>query len=73
MECKLCRREVRAKDGSLCDYHQDARNSLRRAYEAWNIAYSGISWREYLNKVKALEDTGAWIKDVISLEDENAD
>jgi hypothetical protein len=44
-------------------------DALKRGYELWNEAYSGISWRDYLNRVKTLEDTGGWIKDVISLEE----
>jgi len=68
MKCKLCRREAKAR-GELCRYHSDARDALKRAHEAWEQAYSGMSWRDYLNRVKALDETGQWIKEVITLEE----
>jgi hypothetical protein len=68
MQCKLCRREAE-KEGYLCRYHSAARDELKRAHGAWQEAYSGVSWREYLNRVKALDETGQWIKEVISLEE----
>ena len=68
MQCKLCRREVKT-DGELCRYHSAAGDALKRAHEGWEQAYSGLSWREYLNRVKALDETGQWIKEVITLEE----
>jgi len=68
MPCILCQREVEKGD-TLCRYHSAAREALKRGYEAWNAAHSGLSWREYLNRVKALDETGQWIKEVISLEE----
>jgi hypothetical protein len=44
-------------------------DNLKRGYKAWNEAYSEITWREYLNRVKTLGDTGQWIKEVIKLEE----
>jgi hypothetical protein len=68
MQCKLCKREpVKASD--LCLYHSEARDALKRAHAAWEEAYSGMPWRDYLNRVKALDETGQWIKDVITLEE----
>jgi len=69
MRCRLCEREVRSEDETLCKYHRLARDNLKECYNAWNDAYSGITWAEYLNRVKTLEDTGQWIRDVISLEE----
>jgi hypothetical protein len=74
MRCKLCRRWA-AEDGGgggsgLCRYHSAARDALKRAYEAWREAYSGLSWRDYLNRVKALEQTGQWTREVVALEEE---
>jgi len=69
MQCKLCERKVRVGGKSLCGYHQGAVDNLKRGYKAWNEAYSGISWREYLNRVKTLGDTGQWTKEVIALEE----
>jgi DNA topoisomerase I len=67
MQCKLCKRE--AKEGQLCKYHGEAKVALRRSYLRWTEAYSGISWKEYLNRVKTIEGTGQWVKDVITLEE----
>jgi hypothetical protein len=68
MQCKLCARKAEGA-GELCRYHSAARDALKRGYGAWKEAYSGISWRDYLNKVKALDETGQWIKDVVTLEE----
>lgn len=68
MQCKLCKRETE-KDGDLCRYHSEARDALKRAYRNWEEAYSGITWREFLNRVKALDETGQWINEVIGLEE----
>ena len=68
MQCKLCRRGAE-KDGELCRYHSEARDALKRAYGSWEEAYSGISWRDFLNRVKAHDETGQWIKEVIGLEE----
>jgi DNA topoisomerase I len=68
MQCKLCRREAE-RDDELCRYHSAARAELKKSYQVWKQAYSGVSWREYLNRVKTLDDTGQWIKEVITLEE----
>jgi DNA topoisomerase I len=73
MRCKLCARKVKAESGSLCDYHLEAMETLKRGHGEWNEAYSGISWREYLNRVKTLAETGQWIKEVIALEEGSSD
>lgn len=70
MRCKACKRDAEAGSG-LCRYHSEARDALKSGFARWQEAYSGISWREYLNKVKALDETGRWIKEVISLEETN--
>lgn len=68
MKCRACGKEAEA-DGDLCRRHSEARDALKRAYPKWQEAYSGMSWNEYLNRVKALGETGQWIKEVISLEE----
>lgn len=72
VQCRLCKRRIEAVGGAeqLCRYHLEATVELRKGYEVWKSAYSDISWRDYLKRTKALEDTGQWIKDVISLEEE---
>jgi hypothetical protein len=73
MQCKLCRRETEEEEGGgLCRYHSTARDALKRGYEAWKEAYPGLAWRDYLNRVKALESTGQWIKEVVTLEETSA-
>ena len=68
MQCDLCKRKVVDKSG-LCKYHSSAKDALYRGYVYWRDAYSVLSWKDYLNKVKALEETGAWVKDVIAMEE----
>ncbi len=70
MKCKLCARMSREGE-SLCRYHSEALVALKRGYERWNEAYSGLSWIGYLNRVKTAHDTGQWVKDVITLEQSN--
>lgn len=65
MECRLCRRRVE-RDG-LCRYHLDARDELKKGYERWTDAYSSMSWKEYLDRMKRLNVTGQWVKEVIDL------
>jgi hypothetical protein len=74
MQCKLCRRETEkgGGGGELCRYHSAARDALKRGYESWKEAYPGLAWRDYLNRVKALESTGQWIKEVVTLEETSA-
>jgi hypothetical protein len=50
-------------------YHSDANVALKKDYARWTKAYSGMSWKEYLNRVKTAEGTGQWIKEVIALEE----
>jgi hypothetical protein len=68
LQCRVCKRRA-DQGGELCRYHASAVDSLKRGYTVWKEAYPGISWRDYLNRVKTLEDTGGWIKDVLSLEE----
>lgn len=65
MRCRLCRRE--AERDALCRYHSDARDELKRGYQRWRDAYSGMSWKEYLNTIKRLDGTGQWVKEVVDL------
>lgn len=69
MQCKLCKRRAKNDEG-LCRYHSEARAALRRAYETWSRALLGISWEDYLNRVKTVDGAGEWIKEVIALEQE---
>jgi len=70
MQCRLCGREASSFESeALCRYHRRAMDTLKQGYKTWSSAYSGISWTEYLNIVKTLEDTGQWIREVIVMEE----
>lgn len=70
MNCKICERK--AKKHGLCAYHGRALAALRKGYGCWNAAYSHISWEEYLQRVKATEGTGGWVKEVIKMSEGGA-
>jgi hypothetical protein len=67
VKCQLCRRESET-NSNLCRYHAQAKRVLLAAYNAWGEAYSGLEWKEYLDKVKQLPETGQWVKEVIGQE-----
>ena len=71
MQCKICKRI--ARNSGLCGYHETARDALKKGYGAWNEAYSGMSWGEYLQRVKAIENTGRWVIEVIEMEQREGD
>jgi hypothetical protein len=71
MHCKICKRI--AKDSEFCGYHEAARDALKKGYGVWKEAYSGISWGEYLQRVKAIENTGQWVREVIEMEQHEGD
>lgn len=68
MQCKLCKREAQ-ESKNLCGYHAAAQAALRKGYERWSAAFPGLSWNDYLNRVKTAGETGQWIRDVITLEE----
>ena len=41
---------------------------MKKGYGAWKEAYSEMPWDEYLQRVKAIENTGQWVKEVIDME-----
>lgn len=72
MSCKLCKRA--AKDASgLCRYHLLAMAELKKGYAIWNDAYSGMSWKDYLHRVKTAQGTGRWVRDVVSMEEAHSE
>lgn len=68
MSCKLCKRAAKDVSG-LCRYHSSASTELRNSYVVWNDAYSGMSWKDYLHRVKTAEGTGRWVREVIRMEE----
>lgn len=65
-KCKACSRD--ASSDEFCIYHEQAYDALKKNYDAWQDAYGKISWKEYLEKLLELKETGSWVKDVIMLE-----
>ena len=72
MQCKICKRDAKDEDG-LCRYHHAASTALKKGYERWNDALSGMPWNEYLNRVKTLDGTGQWVKEVVTMEENRRD
>jgi hypothetical protein len=45
-----------------------AYDNLKEHYKIWNKAFEGLSWIDYMNKVVKLNETGSWVKEVVSAE-----
>lgn len=67
MRCKICKKF--AKEGQYCANHTAARDSLIAGYRVWENAYHGMAWKDYLRRIEGLEETGHWVKEVISNEE----
>lgn len=51
---------------SFCINHQRALNSLITTYDAWDTAYDGLSWEEYLEKLIPIRETvGKWVNEIV--------
>ena len=66
VKCQACNRKVESKD--FCKYHLLAYKVLKQNYSVWCKAYCKLSWKEYLERLLKVKDTGLWVKDVIKLE-----
>jgi len=64
MKCKLCSREAIS---DICRYHEGAKQKVDAGYPLWSKAYGGISWKEYLDKVKRNEQTGQWAREIAEM------
>ncbi|UXD21299.1 DNA topoisomerase I [Ignicoccus pacificus DSM 13166] len=62
-KCPLCSRPRR---GKYCELHERAEEELRKAYPEWKKRL-GVSWKEYLEKMKKLKGAGELVRDVASL------
>ena len=52
--------------GVFCKNHLRALKALVITYNAWDEAYEGLSWEEYLEKiVNVKEAVGVWVIDLI--------
>jgi len=65
-KCRACGRD--ASSNEFCNYHEQAYDALKKNYDLWRDAYGKISWKEYLERLLELKETGSWVKDVILLE-----
>jgi hypothetical protein len=65
-KCSACSRK--ASTDKYCDYHAQSFESLKEHYNQWVKAYGTISWSDYLTKLVKMNETGIWIKEVISIE-----
>ncbi len=60
--CSVCSRDV-AEDSELCNYHRHALDNLRATFDDWKRALE-IDWKEYLNRVHELDETGIWVCEI---------
>ncbi len=60
--CSVCGREV-AEDSEFCVYHRHALDNLQATFDDWKRALE-IDWKEYLNRVHKLDETGIWVREV---------
>lgn len=71
--CSICGRVV--VDGSVfCHYHEEALDNIRSSYENWRKA-SDVSWEEYIQLLRQIDETGRWVREVaeeIKLEDDSS-
>jgi hypothetical protein len=65
-KCSACSRN--ASIDIYCDYHAQSFESLKEHYKKWVKAYGIMSWSDYLNKLLKINDTGIWVKQVVSVE-----
>jgi hypothetical protein len=64
--CRLCKREC-APSSALCQNHLTARRNVESGYKQWSEAYGGITWKEYLKRIRQNAETGQWAKEVAEI------
>ena len=47
-----------AEKGDLCALHHVAEEKLKQNYKRWDVAYGGLSYRDYLRFLVSLPETG---------------
>ena len=60
--CSVCGREV-VEDSEFCVYHRHALDNLRATFDDWKRALV-IDWKEYLNRMHKLDETGRWVREI---------
>lgn len=66
MSCKLCERNTDGSD--FCHFHLLASKNLKDKYTQWAEAYGNLAWRDYLEMILKLSETGRWVREVAELE-----
>lgn len=66
-KCAACNRQALPKS-KYCLHHDQAFKSLTEHYKIWVNAYGDISMEDFMSKLASMEETGSWIKEVISIE-----
>ncbi len=66
MVCRLCKREC-APSSDLCEYHLAAKRNLESGYARWKEAFGGMTWGEYLDRIRRSAETGQWAKEVAEM------
>ena len=61
-KCKLCSREAWREN--LCKYHFRAMESVRKVFKEWRVR-EGVSWSEYIRRIRRLRSTGKWVREVV--------
>jgi DNA topoisomerase-1 len=61
-KCAICNREEFSN--GLCTYHYKANEQIDEVYEEWKER-EGVSFNEYLERIKKLKSTGKWVVEVI--------
>ncbi|ABM80764.1 DNA topoisomerase I [Hyperthermus butylicus] len=58
-QCPICGRRA---EGEYCSYHEAAIRKIVEAYHEWRRR-TGITCREYLEKLAAMRSTGKWVRE----------
>ena len=66
-KCIACYRDA-SNTNEFCRYHKHAYDALKKNYSLWCNAYGKIAWKEYLERLLDLKETGLWVKEVVILE-----
>jgi hypothetical protein len=66
-DCCACSRKV-STTKRYCSYHSQALDHIKEHYMKWVHAYGLVSWNDFLNRLLNMNETGSWIKEVISVE-----
>ena len=64
-KCPIDNEPLKEK-GLFCRNHQRALKLMITTHDAWDMAYEGLTWEEYLEKlVNTKESMGTWVLELI--------